>query len=139
MILSVVAMCMALNLYYEARSHGIQEQVNVGQVVLNRVASDDFPDDVCLVIYERNQFSWYWDGLSDEPYEIAAWELAQGLAVALVNGWFWVDATGGATFYHVDKQWNESEKRWVPFRPYLANRLVHTVTDEAHRFYLQEN
>ena len=39
--------CIALNVYYEARSEPLDSQVGVAHVVLNRVASDKFPDDAC--------------------------------------------------------------------------------------------
>ena len=61
--------CIALNVYYEARSEPLESQVGVAHVVLNRVASDKFPDDACSVVYQglekgrgRCQFSWYCDG-----------------------------------------------------------------------------
>ena len=44
--------CIALNVYYEARSEPLESQVGVAHVVLNRVASDKFPDDACSVIYQ---------------------------------------------------------------------------------------
>ena len=44
--------CIALNVYYEARSEPLESQVGVAHVVLNRVASDKFPDDACSVVYQ---------------------------------------------------------------------------------------
>ena len=66
--------CIALNVYYEARSEPLEGQYAVAHVVLNRVADDKFPDDACKVIKQglekgigRCQFSWYCDGKSDTP------------------------------------------------------------------------
>ena len=39
--------CLALNVYFEARSEDLASQYAVAEVTLNRVASPDFPDDVC--------------------------------------------------------------------------------------------
>ena len=42
--------CLALNVYYEARSEPMDGQYAVAHVVLNRVANDAFPDDACKVV-----------------------------------------------------------------------------------------
>ena len=70
-------MCMALNIYHEARNESTAGQLAVGQVVMNRVYDDRFPDTVCGVVsrafigkayqHVRWQFSWYRDGPSDKP------------------------------------------------------------------------
>jgi len=56
MLASVV--CLAQALYYEARSEPLDGQLLVAEVVLNRVKHEDFPDTVCEVIYDADQFSW---------------------------------------------------------------------------------
>ena len=44
----------------------------VAQVVLNRVKSPDFPDTVCGVVKQSNQFSWYPSkGMTNEKRELA--------------------------------------------------------------------
>ena len=45
--------CIALNVYYEARSEPLEGQYAVAHVVLNRVASPRFPDDACTVVQQR--------------------------------------------------------------------------------------
>ena len=40
--------CMALALYFEARSESIDAQLAVAEVILNRVEDTRFPDDVVL-------------------------------------------------------------------------------------------
>ena len=42
--------CLAQNIYFEARSQPLIEQVAVAQVVLNRVHSPNYPDTVCAVV-----------------------------------------------------------------------------------------
>ncbi len=44
--------CMALNLYWEARSEGREGMLAVGWVVLNRMAHPKFPNTVCEVIQQ---------------------------------------------------------------------------------------
>jgi len=61
--------CLAKNIYYEAGSEPFEGKVAVAQVTMNRVASSQFPNDVCKVIYQKNifyervvcQFSWVCD------------------------------------------------------------------------------
>ena len=75
--------CLAQNIYFEARSEPVAGMLAVGHVVLNRVASDRFPDTVCKVIRQggerrrhRCQFSWWCDGRSDKPHnEVGAGDM----------------------------------------------------------------
>ena len=43
--------------------------MGVADVVMNRVESDRWPDDVCSVVYQSRQFSFTHDGLSDDYRE----------------------------------------------------------------------
>ena len=76
-MLAEALVCLALNVYYEARSQSIVEQIAVAQVVINRVNDDRYPDTICEVVKQgekntdgtmkedRCQFSWYCDGAKD--------------------------------------------------------------------------
>jgi spore germination cell wall hydrolase CwlJ-like protein len=102
--------CLAQNIYFEARNQPVQGQRAVARVTLNRVDSNDYPDSICDVVWQRRQFSWTHDGLSDIPREQEAWELAQSVALAAVANHFVnrYDPTYGATHYHanyVDPYW----------------------------------
>lgn len=98
--------CLALNIYWEARSEALLGQTAVAAVTLNRVAAPAFPDTVCEVVFQGEergrhlcQFSWRCDGRSDEPRNPIAWEEARRLArLALSEGV--ADPTGGALWYH---------------------------------------
>jgi len=50
--------CLAKNIYYEARGESKQGQIAVGLVTLNRVNHVSFPNSVCAVVNQKNQFSW---------------------------------------------------------------------------------
>ena len=90
MILETALMCMAFNIYHEAGNQSMIGQMAVGQVVLNRVADNRFPDTVCEVVKEavtykntnkpvrwKCQFTWFCDGKKDEPnFESKTWSLA---------------------------------------------------------------
>lgn len=59
--------CMAKNLYFEARGEAEAGQFLVGFVTMNRVRDKRWPDTICKVIYQRNQFEWTRDKHSDNP------------------------------------------------------------------------
>lgn len=50
--------CLAEVLYYEARSENVTGMSAVAGVIMNRVASDRFPDTVCEVVNQTKQFSY---------------------------------------------------------------------------------
>lgn len=100
--------CLALNIYWEARSESSLGQFGVAAVTLNRVAADSFPDSVCEVVQQggeqklhRCQFSWWCDGKEDEPKNPAAWAAARSVAYTVL---FFdpPDPTHGALWYHAD-------------------------------------
>ena len=122
--------CIALNVYYEARSEPLEGQYAVAHVVLNRVASPRFPDDACTVVRQglekglgRCQFSWYCDGRSDIPKEKDAWLYAQLVAHTVVRGYV-KDNTDGSIYYHANY-----------VRPFWSKHYKHTVTLGSHIFY----
>ena len=102
-MLSTALMCLALNVYHETRGSPMSEGYAVSHVVLNRVAHDRWPDDICSVVKQgyskgkhKCQFSWYCDGKPDTPYEKKAWALSQLIAQDVLDGTV-PDNTGGAT------------------------------------------
>jgi hypothetical protein len=61
--------CLATAIYFEARSRPIRGQIGVGQVIMNRVRSPQFPETICAVVYQGQmekecQFSFACDGRS---------------------------------------------------------------------------
>ena len=131
-------MCLALNAYWEARNQRQKGMIGVSQVVMNRVESDYFPNDVCEVVkqgltYESGfpirdkcQFSWYCDGKSDTILNLEVYDKILGLADYLIpNGYF--DITDGATHYHADY-----------VRPDWAKTKTKTIEIEDHIFYRWE-
>jgi N-acetylmuramoyl-L-alanine amidase len=100
--------CLALNIYFEARSESLLGRVAVAAVTLNRVAAAAFPNSVCEVVFQgeergRNlcQFSWRCDGHGDRPRNSAAWEEARRVARLALSDRL-PDPTGGALWYHAD-------------------------------------
>jgi spore germination cell wall hydrolase CwlJ-like protein len=96
--------CLALAMYWEARSEGREGMRAVASVVLNRVESDDFPDTPCEVVHEGGetppcQFSWWCDGRSDAPRDSKQWQTAVALAAQMLSN-RGEDPTRGALFFH---------------------------------------
>ncbi len=99
--------CLALNMYHEARGEGPVGMVAVGQTTLNRAASGDkrWPSDVCKVVQQMRtkkqcQFSWFCDGASDKPEDKEAYKLAKDLAVGIISGYIRNPRLSRATCYH---------------------------------------
>ena len=44
------AVCLAKNMYYEARNQGLAGQLAVSLVVMNRVKDDRYPNTICEVV-----------------------------------------------------------------------------------------
>lgn len=113
MLFDTALMCLALNLYHEARSEPIVGQMAVASVVLNRVKDPRFPNDICSVVHEgpiganghpirhKCQFSWYCDGKDDKPMDPIGWQHSFNVASYMLNGKP-IDVTEGALFYHAD-------------------------------------
>jgi len=121
--------CLTQAVYFEARSEPVEGQLAVAQVVLNRTENSRFPDTICGVVFQnekmrhRCQFSFACDGLSDNPYNPEAWELAKRISYIALTG-RWEDITRSATYYHA----NYVSPRWV-------SKLETTAQLGRHIFY----
>ena len=141
MILETALMCMALNMYHEAKNQSMLGQLAVGQVVMNRVEDKRFPDNVCDVVTEavtykgtdkpvlhKCQFSWYCDGQKDEPdFDSKEWWDAKEYASIVLSGTIMLDVTEGATHYHA-----------TYVRPAWAKTKTNTTRIDRHIFYRWE-
>jgi spore germination cell wall hydrolase CwlJ-like protein len=94
---------LALNMYHEARGEGTDAMQMVGEVTLNRVQHDAFPDNTCDVVYQRKQFSWTHMKRDHTPYEKEVWEEALELAENLLNGEIEYFDNGATHFLNPDK------------------------------------
>lgn len=99
--------CLATAIYFEARGEPLPGQIAVGQVILNRVRSPQFPETICGVVYQGQmapgcQFSFACDGKTDTPKNDSHWALAQKLARQITSGEVWLPEIGYSTFYHAD-------------------------------------
>lgn len=78
-------LCLAKNIYYEARGEPMRGKIAVAQVTLNRVTHrTEFDASICGVVYAKNQFSWTHERHREPKGE--AWLEAQALAKAVLQG-----------------------------------------------------
>ena len=75
--------CMTRAMYFESNRSSRDGMVAVGTVVMNRVASDDFPDTVCEVVAQHNQFA---PGVMSSPMTSRALPMVQEAAMAVLRG-----------------------------------------------------
>ena len=142
--------CLAINSYWEARGEGFDDKIATAQVVMNRVQSTRYPDDVCAVVTQgpvrevwstrkdpslapserryfpirnRCQFSWYCDGKNDRVTSRQGWEDSVIAAYLVYNG-YGEDKVDGATHYCAYKQ---VTPRW-------ASKMVVTAKLEGHAY-----
>lgn len=80
-------------IHAEARGESYVGKVAVGAVILNRVASPDFPDTIYGVIYQPWAFTAVHDGQIDLEPEAASYQAATDA----LNGW---DPTYGCLYYY---------------------------------------
>ena len=101
----------------EARGEPYTGMVAVGAVVLNRVASPNFPSTIAGVVYQRGAF----DAVSDGQINLTPNQQCYNAARDAMNGW---DPSGGAIYYFNPAT---ATNKWIWSRPL-------TITIGKHRF-----
>jgi len=128
--------CLANAVYFEARAEPVRGQVAVAQVVMNRVFSGYYPNNVCGVVYQRAhrrrfacQFSFACGGASERAVdEPDAWKRAKEIARDTLDGKLWLPDVGKATHYHA---------YWV--RPIWVREMHKLDRIGVHTFYRPRN
>jgi spore germination cell wall hydrolase CwlJ-like protein len=119
-MIELAAVCLALNIYFEARSEPVGGQIAVAQVTMRRATYNT--DKVCEVVLAHKQFSWL-NGKTkkkgnmvlaafEQPKDKKAWKAAKKTADLVLKKQAW-DHSKGATFYHTKKvnpKWNRKMK-----------------------------
>jgi spore germination cell wall hydrolase CwlJ-like protein len=112
--------CLAAAIYFEARGEPIKGQAAVAQVVLNRVRNPAYPNSICGVVYQnedwrhRCQFSFACDGVRDRVKSTEHWKVAEQVAMAVTAGRIWLEDVGSSTHYHatyVHPRWAKAMKK----------------------------
>lgn len=112
--------CLASGIYFEARGESVRGQAAVAQVILNRVRNPAYPDTICDVVYQnedwrnRCQFSFACDNIKDRVNSERHWKMAREVAMATTAGKIWMKEVGSATHYHavyVRPAWGRTMKK----------------------------
>ena len=102
--------CLAEAVYFEARSESFVAQLAVANVILERVSSKKYPDDICSVVHQsrkwkgkpiRNkcQFSYWCDGKPETIANVDAYQQSVSASELALQGVI-LAQTEGATHYH---------------------------------------
>ena len=99
--------CLADAVYFEARGEPLRGQMAVAQVVMNRVFSGRYPNNVCEVVYQNAnrhlacQFTFACEGKDlSRIDELDMWRQAKQIAKDALDGKIWLAEVGHATHYH---------------------------------------
>ncbi len=131
--------CMALNIYFEARSESIKAQYAVADVVMHRVAHSNYPDTICGVIYDgvypkwnlkmpykwRCSFTWHCDRKSDIPRDEDALKIAKYIARDVIMNPTYEPVVRYALYYHA----TTVSPFWKTFKVFVGQV-------GAHLFYI---
>lgn len=118
------ARCLANAIYFEARGEAEGGQMAVAQVVMNRVFSGFYPNDVCSVVYQnadrrlRCQFSFACNGKRNTIDEADAWALAVRIAKQMLDGEVYVPEVAKSTHFHdisVHPNWVREMRKMVRY------------------------
>jgi spore germination cell wall hydrolase CwlJ-like protein len=104
-------LCLAKNIYYEARGEPMHGKIAVAQVTLNRVTHrTQFQSSICKVVYAKHQFSWTRE--RHKPPSGTAWHEAQALAKAVIQGTAHLPDFRALYFHNltVKPQWNRTRE-----------------------------
>jgi spore germination cell wall hydrolase CwlJ-like protein len=93
--------CLAIGIYFEAKSEPLAGQLAVGQVIANRAQSGGrFPGTYCGVLFQRGQFSFVHGGrLPAVPRSSRQWQTAVAIA-KIVDRDLKESNVGKALFFH---------------------------------------
>ena len=125
MITEAAIMCLALNIYHEARGEPVEGQIAVALVTYNRAIYDsrrnarNVADSICPVVYQPRQFSW-----TSRPTEVTdqgAWRTA---IMSARHALRLRDFTGGANHFHATHT-----------TPYWAASMMYVGRWGNHYFY----
>jgi spore germination cell wall hydrolase CwlJ-like protein len=102
----------------------------VAQVVMNRVFSGFYPNNVCGVVYQNAhrkfacQFTFACDNVKDVINEPDMWQQAKEIARDMLDGKLWLPEIGHSTHYHA---------YWV--HPSWVNEMRRISKIGVHSFY----
>jgi len=119
--------CLTINSYMEGRGESDMANIMIMSTVLNRVNDRRWPSSICSVVFQRNQYSWTGDKLSDKVHDsvqyIRLYRLAEHF---LINKDTFLKLSGSVNHYHSTKV----HPYWVG-----SERMEYVGSLDGHRFY----
>ena len=114
--------CLAVGVYFEAKSEPLNGQLAVGQVIANRANSGRFPASYCGVLFQRSQFSFVrGHSYPSVPRASRQWQTAVAIA-KIVDQELKESLVPNALFFHAKRV----QPRW---------RLTRVGSVGNHVFY----
>ncbi|MDP5083773.1 MAG: cell wall hydrolase [Yoonia sp.] len=111
--------CMARAMYFESNRSSRDGMIAVGSVVMNRVQSDAFPNTVCGVVSQKNQFA---PGVMTAEMDSRSAPLAKAAALSVLSG---------------ERHQNIADARFFHAAGYQAsyNNMHYVLTTGGNAFY----
>lgn len=158
-MMTTALLCLALNVYHEARGESFQGQIAVAEVTVNR--ANRTGESICGIVTAYKQFSWLnadfspvwkWDkgrkvvvGQKLNPHWVeknkatdeTSWKSAIQAARLALYGLV-KDPTRGSTYYHatyVDPKWKKEKVRVAKIGQHIFYRNKTQPTMEARSSY----
>ena len=119
--------CLAVNAYHESRSQSDIANMFVIGSVLNRVKDKRYPNDICEVVFQKSQYSWTSDGLSDKILNSKQYKRLYKLVEKFIlNREVMISLSQGVDHYHT-----------TSIKPYWIDsaKMEYVTTVDDHMFY----
>jgi len=125
--------CLAENIYYESRGEGLQGQIAVAKVTLNRL-DEGYAKTVCGVVKQGCQFSWVCERPGGQPSG-HYWNQAVGVALVTLNEADKVeDPTRGATHFHATYiNWQPGWQRVKDSVQQIGNHVFYRIKPKEEK------
>lgn len=123
-MIDVIVFCLALNVYFEARSEPIEGQYAVAEVTITRAEVSG--RSMCEEVFTDRQFSWANGANKNRPMvknHKNSWTVAQAVALSVLTGR--TRFSNGATHYHAN----------YIRKPKWAKKLCECARIGRHIFY----
>jgi N-acetylmuramoyl-L-alanine amidase len=126
-MIEAAVLCLALNVYQEARGEPQKGQFAVALVTMNRAQWN--PKRVCTEVYKPHQFSWTMTERRDVRPNLKSkeWKLAMKVASMTIRGQV-LDITRGSTHFHA-----------VYVNPYWSKQYKLVASIGQHKFYRMDS
>lgn len=120
--------CMAHAVYFEAGNQGYEGKAAVANVIMNRVESEQYPDTICGVVTQPNQFSYLLDSHKrhlklNNKIDTIAFQQSLAIGYHVAEGRL-PDNTKGSTHYYAQNI----------VTPIWSHKATQTIVIDDHTF-----